>query len=146
MAYIGKYIRQILSRQEAVTLPGFGSLVISQSSGVSSGAGRLDPPGVVIRFDAEHPRDDGKLAAEYTAGEQLDPEEARQQVLELIDAIKFKLDKGEKYDLDLVGTFSRDDDNRIKFSKDPNWIIDPELFGLPSLDLLELEEEEKAGE
>ena len=143
MAYLGKYIRQILSKQEAVILPGFGSLTISKSDGISAAKGKMDPPGILIRFDGEHPRDDGKLAAEYAAGENLDPEEARQQVLELVDAIKFKLDKGEKFSLELVGEFSRDDDNRIHFDKDPNWIIDPDLFGLPSLDLLELEEEEK---
>lgn len=143
MAYLGKYIRQILSRQEAVILPGFGSLVIRQGGGVSTNDGRIDPMGVVIKFDAEHPKDDGKLAGEYAKGENIDAEEARQQLLELIDAIKFKLDKGEQYDLDLVGSFSRDDDNRVRFNKDPNWIIDPDLFGLPTLDLLELEEEEK---
>jgi len=143
MAYLGKYIRQILSKQEAVILPGFGSLKISKSDGISAARGKMDPPGIRIRFDGEHPRDDGKLAAEYSAGENLDPEEARQQVLALVDAIKFKLDKGEKFSLELVGEFSRDDDNRIHFDKDPNWIIDPDLFGLPSLDLLELEEEEK---
>ncbi|MFC2129519.1 SPOR domain-containing protein [Bacteroidota bacterium] len=141
MAYLGKYIRQILSRQEPVILPGFGSLIISQSAGVAADKSKIDPPGIVIKFDAEHPKDDGKLAAEYAAGENIDPGEAGQQVLELIDAIKFKMDKGEKYDLDLVGTFSRDDDNRVRFDKDPNWIIDPDLFGLPTLDLLELEDE-----
>jgi cell division septation protein DedD/nucleoid DNA-binding protein len=146
MAYLGKYIRQILSKQEPVILPGFGRLTISKSEGVSVESGKIDPPGVLIRFDVEHPRDNGKLAAEYAAGESIDGEEAKQQVLELVDAIKFKLDKGEKFSLDLVGEFTRDDDDRIHFVKDSNWIIDPDLFGLPSLDLLELEEEEKAPE
>lgn len=146
MAYLGKYIRQILSRQEPVILSGFGSLTFSKSDGLSSARGKIDPPGLRIRFDGEHPKDDGKLAAEYALGENIDPEEARQQVLELVDAIKFKLDKGEKFSLELVGEFTRDDDNRIYFEKDPNWIIDPDLFGLPSLDLLELEEEENDSE
>lgn len=142
MAYLGKYIRQILSKQEAVILPGFGSLTIGKSEGVSVPKGKIDPPGILVKFDGEHPRDDGKLAAEYVSGENIDLEEARQQVLELVDAIKFKLDKGEKFSLELVGEFTCDDNNRIHFDKDPNWIIDPDLFGLPSLDLLELEEEE----
>jgi cell division protein FtsN len=59
-----------------------------------------------------------------------------------VDAIKFKLDKGEAYDLTLVGKFTRDDNNRIHFQKDQNWVIDPELFGLGSLELLELDAEE----
>jgi hypothetical protein len=142
MAYLGKYIRQILSKQEAVVLPGLGSLVLEEGKGVRSDEGRIDPPGPVVRFDGTKPNDNGRLAAEYAAGEQMDPEEARQQVLELVDAIRFRLDKGERYKLDMVGEFSRDDDNRIHFSKDPNWVIDPGLFGLSSLDLLELENEE----
>lgn len=143
MAYLGKYIRQILSRKEAVVLPGFGSLVLEEGKGVQREDGRIDPPGAVVRFDATHPKEDGRLADEYAAGEGLDQEEARQQVLELVDAIKFRLDKGETYKLDMVGEFSRDDDNRVHFAKDPNWVIDPELFGLSALDLLELEDTEK---
>ena len=142
MAYLGKYIRQILSRKEAVVLPGFGSLKLTESKGVQGEDGKIEPPGVVIRFDATHPKDDGRLAEEYAAGEQMEQEEARQQVLELVGAIKFKLDKGETYNLEGVGTFYRDDDNRIHFDRDPNWVIDPALFGLSSLDLLELENEE----
>jgi cell division protein FtsN/nucleoid DNA-binding protein len=142
MAYLGKYIRQILSRQESVVFPGFGSLILVEGKGVRGADGRIDPPGPVIRFDATHPKGDGKLAEEYAAGEKLDLEEARQQVLELVDAIKFKLDKGEKYEIQQTGTFMRDDDNKVHFIKHPGWVIDPEVFGLASLDILELENEE----
>ncbi len=146
MAYLGQYIRQMLSAREPVILPGFGSLVIAEGSGKKGPDGKIDPPGAIILFDATHPKGDGKLAEEYAAGEGLDPEEARQQVLELVDAIKFRLDKGENYQLDLVGTFSRDDDNKVHFTKDPNWVIDPEVFGLSPIDLLELEGDEKTDE
>lgn len=141
MAYLGKYIRQILSRKETVIFPGFGSLIVSESRGIPSSGGKIDPPGMLIKFDAEHPKDDGRLAEEYAIGEGLSKDEATQQVLELVDAIKFRLDKGEKYHLELLGEFSRDDGNKVHFIKDVNWVIDPELFGLASLDLLELEDE-----
>lgn len=141
MAYLGKYIRQILSRKEEVILPGFGSLKVVEGQGKKGDDGMIDPPGSVVKFNPEHPKGDGKLAEEYASGESLDFEEARQQVLELVDAIKFKLDKGENYSVDQVGEFSRDNDNKIHFVKDANWVIDPELFGLSSLDLLEIEDE-----
>lgn len=144
MAYLGKYIRQLLSKQETVTLPGFGSLVARQGKGISSESGGIEPPGIVIVFDAEHPRDDGKLAEAYSEGEGIEFEEARQQVLELVDAIKFKLDKGEVFTIEQLGQFSRDEEFRVRFKKDPNWVIDPELFGLSTIDLLELEDEEEA--
>ena len=57
--------------------------------------------------------------------------------------IKFNLDKGESHKIKLLGTFSRDENNRIRFIKDPDWIIDPEIFGLSELDLIELEDEKE---
>jgi len=146
MAYLGKYIRQMLTNKEEVTLPGFGSLVARKGKGAGESDGTIEPPGTIIAFNPEHPKDDGKLAALYASEENLDPEEARQQVLELVDAIKFKLDKGEPYVLNMVGEFSRDQDHRVLFRMDPDWVIDPELFGLSTLELLELEEEEEAEE
>ena len=145
MAYLGTYIRQLLSNREQVILPGFGSLVVTEGRGVAGDKGKIEPPVPVVKFDPTHPKGDGKLAGAYAAGEGIDPEEARQQVLELVDAIKFRLDKGEKYKLDQVGVFSRDDDNRILFSKDPDWLIDPDAFGLETLDILELESEDAGG-
>lgn len=149
MAYLGKYIREILEGREPVILPGFGSLIVEEGKGAAGAEGRIDPPGAMVRFDATHPKGDGKLAETYAEGEGLDPEEARQQVLELVDAIRFKLDKGEQYKLEGVGTFTRDDDNKVWFKKDPAWEIDPDLFGLDPLEILELEpepEEEKVSE
>lgn len=141
MSNLATTIRQMLSRKEAVILPGFGSLLITEGRGTTSGAGRIDPPGLIIRFDATHPKGDGKLAQEFAEGEEIEYEEARQQVLELVDAIKFSLDKGEAHHMEDVGTFTRDDNNKIHFQKDPDWTLDPSLFGLSSLELLELEDE-----
>ena len=142
MAYLGTYIRQILSERESVVFPGFGSLIITEGRGTKGADGKIEPPGPVVIFDPTHPKSDGKLAEVYAGSENVDPEEARQQLLELVDAIKFKLDKGEKYTLEQVGTFSRDDENRVHFTKDPSWVIDPDTFGLESLDILELESEQ----
>ena len=145
MATIGTYVKQLLLKKERVILPGFGNLEVGEGSWQKE-EGRLDPPGPVVRFDASYSRDDGKLAEAYAAGEGIDREEAQQQVLELVDAIKFALDRGLEYTLEPVGVFRRNEDHKIFFTKNPEWVIDPDLFGLESLDLLELEEEkEEAG-
>jgi len=141
MAYLGTYIQQILKRKQDVTLPGFGKLVTAKSSGKESIEGKILPPGFHVRFDDKQPKEDDILAKEYAEGEGIELEEARQQVLELIDAIKFKLDKGERFSLEALGEFSKDDNNRIYFTKSSDWTIDPDAFGLEPLDLLELEEE-----
>ncbi len=139
---IGKYVRQLLEEGKSVILPGFGNLEIkdTQGKGPTQG-GRIDPPGLYIRFDAGYSKDDGLLAAACATGENMDEEEARQTVLELVDAIKFALDKGEVYSLSETGTFSRDDNGKVHVQPDQGWVLEPDQYGLESMDLLELDEE-----
>jgi nucleoid DNA-binding protein/cell division septation protein DedD len=138
---IGKYIRQLLTEGKRVILPGFGNLQIKEISGeVPPSGGRIHPPGPTVRFDEKYSKDDGLLASAYAAGEHMDPGEAEQQVLELVDAIRFALDKGESYTLPDTGTFTRDDEGKVHFKKEPAWILEPEQYGLDSMELLELDE------
>lgn len=138
---IAKYIRQLLEEGKRVIFPGFGNLEVKDSSGVASQtAGRIEPPGMTLRFDAGYSKDDGLLASALALGEGLPDEEAAQQVLELIDAIKFALDKGETFDIPGTGTFSRNEDGKVLFLKDKDWLLEPDQYGLESMELLELEE------
>jgi len=145
---IGRYIRMLLEDGKRVILAGFGNLVIKAPEGPEPPSGkRISPPGTRVRFDSGFSKDDGELAAVLAAGEKLDSDEAHQRVLELVDAIKFALDKGEEYLLPDAGTFSRDEDGKISFQAAPGWVIEPDQYGLESMDLLELEElpEEEPG-
>jgi cell division septation protein DedD len=139
---IGASIKKLLEERKRVILPGFGNLEISESeSGISPSAKRIDPPGVSIRFDSSYSKDDGLLASAISEGGEVDLDEATQQVLELVDAIRFALDKGESYVLEEAGTFTRDDDGKIRFRAAKDWVISPDQFGLESMDLLELEDQ-----
>jgi len=129
-----------------VILPGFGMLELRDSGPELSNSGyKLTPPGLVIKFDSSFSKDDEKLASLYAAADGISPEEAKQQLLEFIDAVRFSLDKGESYGIPDVGVFSRDEDQRVIFDIDPNWIIDPDQYGLGSIELLELEDDSDDG-
>jgi len=148
---IGKYIRKLLNDRQRVVLPGFGNLEVREVSGeVSKSGSKINPPGLTVRFDKGFSKDDSLLAAYLAAGEGMQEEEARQRILELIDAIKFSLDKGESYTLLETGTLWKDDNGKIHFQVASDWVLEPEQYGLDSLDLLELEdlpiEEEKPGD
>jgi nucleoid DNA-binding protein len=146
---IGNSIRQLLEERKKVIFPGFGNLEIKEAgSGVSASGKRIDPPGPSIKFDNSFSKDDNLLATTLAEESGLDLEEARQQILELVDAIRFALDKGEPYSLENAGTFSRDDDGKIHFQPEKGWVVDPGQYGLESMDLLELEDlpEEKEPE
>jgi cell division septation protein DedD len=138
---LGKYIRELLDEKKRVVLAGFGNLDIKTPDKSQSPSGsRIDPPGITVRFDSSYSKDDGLLASAYAEGEGLENEEAQQRVLELIDAIKFALDRGELYTLPQTGTFARDDDGKVRFEIDPEWLLEPDQYGLESMELLELEE------
>lgn len=138
---IGKYIKRLLEDRTRVILPGFGNLQVIASDVKNAASGnRLDPPGIKVKFDTAYSKDDGILAESVAAGEVMEREEADQQVLELVDAIKFALDKGETYFIPETGTFSRDEDGKTHFQTDPSWVLEPEQYGLESMDLFELDE------
>lgn len=138
---LGLYIRELLDARKRVVLAGFGNLELTgPGEGTSPSGSRIDPPGVSVRFESSYSKDDGLLASAYAAGEGLEQDEAQQRVLELIDAIKFALDRGESYALPETGTFFRDDDGKVRFRVDPAWLLEPDQYGLESMELLELEE------
>jgi len=138
---IGKYIRMLLEERKRVILPGFGNLEVILPEGTQTPSGnRISPPGTSVRFDTSFSKDDDVLAETLAAGEVLERDEARQRVLELVDAIRFSLDKGEDFLLPETGSFSRDADGKTLFQADPTWVLEPDQYGLESMDLLELEE------
>ena len=148
---IGKYIRMLLDERKRVILPGFGNLEVFVPEGTQTPSGnRINPPGTSVKFDTSYSKDDDVLAETMAAGEVLERDEAQQRVLELVDAVKFSLDKGEDFVLPEAGTFTKDADGKILFQADPAWVLEPDQYGLESMDLLELEElpieEEKAQE
>ncbi len=138
---IGKYIRQLLNDSKRVVFPGFGNLEVKEVKGaVSQTGGKINPPGLTVMFDSGFSKDDGLLAATMVYGEGMKQEDADQRVLELIDAIKFALDKGEPFLLHETGTFLKDDNGKVHFQTVSDWVLEPDHYGLESLDLLELEE------
>jgi hypothetical protein len=141
---IGKYIKSLLEDRTRVILPGFGNLAVILTEGTKAGIEkRLDPPGKAVKFDAGYSKDDNLLAEAMAAGELLELEEAQQRVLELVDAIKFSLDKGEDFVLPETGTFTRDADGKVHFLMDSAWVLEADLYGLESMELLELEDPSK---
>ena len=138
---IGKYIRNLLEDRTRVILPGFGNLEVVLSEATKAAPGnRIEPPGLRVKFDSGLSKDDGLLAEMMAAGEVMELEEAQQRVLELVDTIKFSLDKGDEFLLPETGSFSRDADGKVHFRADPAWILEPDQYGLESMELLELEE------
>ena len=135
-----EYIKDQLLFKGRITLPGLGTLELVKESARIKGK-KIIPPGTWIVFNPGLSKDDGKLAQSLASAEEIDIEEARQKVLELIDAVVFKLNKGEAFIFEGLGKLFRDNENTIQFEKDDSFIVDFDTFGLESFELETIEEE-----
>ncbi len=96
----------------------------------------IHPPGAKLIFTTEEVAEDEDFLAEYiTEKDKISLEEAKQQILEFIDEIKFAFNKGADFKIEGVCSLSVDDNNNIKLVQDSDFIGDPESYGLESLPL-----------
>ncbi len=137
-----EYIKNQLLFNGRITLPGLGSLDLVKEPAKIKGK-KIVPPGTGIIFNPDITLDDGKLSQSLASAEETDLEEARQKVLEFVDEVVFKLNKGEAFNFEGLGSLYRDEDNVIRFEKDPSFVVDYDSFGLESFELEPFEEEQK---
>lgn|GEM_PF-1535857 len=135
-----EYIKNLLLYNGKVTFPGLGSLTVIKESARMKGK-KIIPPGTGILFNPDITLDDGKLAQSVASAEEMDIEEARQKVLELVDKILFSLNKEEAFVFEGTGKLFKDENNVLHFEKDPAFILDFDSFGLESFELEPREEE-----
>ena len=138
---INEYIRDLLLFNERVIFPGFGALEIRRKPAKISGE-KIAPPEPVLGFDPELKRDDGLLSAKVAQAEDINQDEAKERVLEFVDAIIFNFNKGERFHIEGVCTMFQDEDNTIRVAKDPSLNLDFDSFGLDTLEIEPLTEEE----
>lgn len=103
---MNKYLIEILKIQSSVILPGFGSLMITNSK-----TGK-------IGFNPHLKFNDGALAAFIANKEGLDKQEATNQVAKFVREIEAELNKGNSYDMFQFGSFSKNKDGEITFTMD----------------------------
>jgi hypothetical protein len=137
---LSEYIKNQLLFNGKVTFPGLGSLVLIKGSARIKGK-KIIPPGTWVSFNPDFLKDDDKLAQSIASAEEINIEDARQQVLEFVDEILFALNKGEAFIFKGIGKLYRDNDNIFQFEKDESLIVDFESYGLESFEIEPLEEE-----
>jgi cell division septation protein DedD len=136
-----EYIKDLLLFREKLVLPGLGSLELHREPAKIRGK-KLLAPSVAVIFNQDNKMDDGILSMKLAEAEEIDPEEARQRVLEFTDAVLFNLNKGEAYTITGVGSLEADENNTILFKKDNDFVVDFDSFGTESFELDPLISEE----
>ena len=130
-----------------IIIPGFGAFISEyQSAEIDNASDEIKPPSTRLIFNPQIRNNDGLLVgyvAEITRNSHF---EALQKIEKERDNIIYQLDKGEKVELEDLGTLYYNADNQIEFISESDKNISHESFGLESISLTEPEQPEKIEE
>jgi len=133
---ITKYISELLHLYECVILPDFGALITNyKSASINKINNTIAPPSKELLFNANLKHNDGLLVNHISFREKISQSEAKDTLKAFIKEIKHRLSKGERIDLEQIGTFFFDQHFNIHFEPyfSTNYLVDS--FGFSALKL-----------
>jgi len=101
-----KYINQILEKNNRVIVPDFGAFIVKQRKPLT------------IVFNEFLQYNDGMLVDTISKIEDIDREKAKEQVDAFVKSVSAKLDKGQKYPLEKLGTLIKSSSGKISLEGD----------------------------
>ncbi len=101
-----KYINQILEKNNRVIVPDFGAFIVKQRNPLT------------IVFNEFLQYNDGMLVDTISKIEDLDREKAKEKVDSFVKSVIAKLDKGQKYPLEKLGTLIKSSSGKISLEGD----------------------------
>jgi nucleoid DNA-binding protein len=133
---ITKYITTLIYENECVVVPGFGAFVsVYKPAQFDENQETIFPPSKEITFDGKLKNNDWLLANFISAGESIPRFEALKKIEEFCENVQYRLEKGETFEFEGLGTISHDEKGNPVFavSTDKNFLLDS--FGLTSVSL-----------
>ena len=130
---LSTYIRDLLYRYECVILPGFGAFLTQyRSAQIDSQNETFHPPSKVVGFNGQLQTNDGLLANYVAAVENCSYELALQRIRTQTRNWTQKLVAGETIELDRIGQFKLQPNDRIEFQPNDQENFNAASFGLYS--------------
>lgn len=139
---LGKYIQQLLLDNEMVIVPGFGAFISEyKPAELHDNSDELSPPSTQIIFNSQIRNNDGLLVGFVAENSRSSHFDALQRIEKERDNIIYILDKGEKFELEELGTLSYSDNHEIIFTSLEEKTASLESFGLETVTLKDEETE-----
>jgi cell division septation protein DedD len=127
------YIKELLFGHDCVIVPGFGAFIGNYSQArVDHAEGLFYPPVKKITFNRHLVNNDGLLIGHISSRESIGYGEARDVAESFTEELKARINRGEKVQLDNIGSFYFNRDRVLIFEPDPeaNYLLSS--FGLTS--------------
>lgn len=127
-----------------VIIPGFGAFISEyQAAEIDNASDEIKPPSTRLIFNPQIRNNDGLLVGHVAEQTRNSHFEALQKIEKERDNIIYQLDKGEKVELEDLGTLYYNADNQIEFISESDKNLSHESFGLESISLTEPEQTEE---
>ncbi len=139
----GKEIYTLLLQNEIVIIPGLGAFVSEyRPAEISDDSDKIKPPSKTVSFNPLLKNNDGLLVGQIAEKLHISHFEALVRIEKEREDILFKLDKGDKVELERVGTLSYNEQGKIDFlaSEEENMLLDS--FGLEPMSISDPKPEE----
>jgi len=130
---IPKYINQLLYKHECVIISGLGAFItFDQGTLIDEKKNYFTPNKKSISFNSEIKKNDGLLANYIAEIENISYEEACVILASLTKKILAKINNGEKYLFESIGSLKLNSSGEIIFEPEGNINFNPDFFGLES--------------
>lgn len=128
---IESYIEKLLFDYNCVVVPGFGAfLAHGKSAELDSVTNTLIPPTKTVSFNAQLSKNDGLLVSHIAKEKHLGYEELLEEVENVAESWKKRLEQGESIELFGIGKLSLNRDYRIQFEPENKTNFLTSSFGL----------------
>ena len=128
---LSTYIKDLLYRYECVIIPGFGAFLTQyRPATIDTDSDTFYPPSKVVGFNGQLQTNDGLLANHVAAVENCSYELALQRIRNLTKEWTTSLLKGDQVELDRIGSFSYQANDRVRFEPAGLENFDRNAFGL----------------
>lgn len=134
MLEVSKYIEDLLFVHDCVILPGFGGFVANyKSAKFEENKQIVTPPSKDIGFNRNLNQNDGLLVNHLAECENLNYAEAEKSVQFFIEDMRVRIQRGEKVELNNIGSFYNDKRHNLQFepTDNINYLVD--AFGLEQI-------------
>jgi nucleoid DNA-binding protein len=137
---VSAFIRELLFGHDCVIVPGFGGFIGNYTPArIDKNSGTFYPPVKQISFNRNLNHNDGLLIGRISGSSNINYGDARNLVDEYVIEMRKKLEKGEKVDLDHIGSFLQNQEGSIQFEPDRSANYHLDSYGLESFQCLPLE-------
>ncbi|MBD2754475.1 HU domain-containing protein [Spirosoma validum] len=134
MASVNDYLKKLLYQYDCVVVPEFGAFLTHyQPAAFSEASGLYLPPRKRVAFNEALRFDDGILANYIMLHEPVTREGAQRHISVFVDELREQVEVIGHFELDGIGTFSRNDEGKLQFDPSLRHNFFGEAYGMSAL-------------